>query len=258
MTAPRSVLRGKRKGVVVVMVGQVRHQPLWKLFLGVVADLLILVGIAGMLVWLWGLSDGAVYQYTQNAHFSRDAAGDNFGIAGNTAVAEASPRSGVSHWIDPALPKPDPLLLGRLEIPSVQMTVMMREGVDETSLRKAAGHLPESALPGDAGNVVVLGHRDTFFRPLRGIAQGDPIRVKTRNGSFRYVVDLIQVVPPEQSLSFQGDMPAKSLTLITCFPFDYVGPAPRRFIVRARMAASEVDPALHTNAAEIIPLEKMP
>lgn len=244
------------------MVVRVRHQPLWKLFVGVVADLLIFVGIAGMLVWFWGLSDGAVYQYTQGAQFTREAAGSDFGIAENTAVAEAGPRSGFSNWIAPALPKPDPLLLGRLEIPSVQLTVMMREGVDETSLRKAAGHLPASALPGEAGNVVVLGHRDTFFRPLRGIAQGDPIRVKTRSGSFQYVVDLIQVVPPEQSLSFQGDMPAKSLTLITCFPFDYVGPAPRRFIVRARMLSdvnnSGLDPSVHEASAETSPLERMP
>ena len=240
------------------MVVRVRPQSLWKLFLGVAADPLIFVGIAGMLVWLWGLSDGAVYQYAQNAHFNRDAAGGEFGIANNTAIAEASPRSGVSKWIAPALPKPDPLLLGRIEIPSVQLTVMMREGVDDTSLRKAAGHLPASALPGELGNVVVLAHRDTFFRPLRGIAQGDPIRVKTPHGSFQYFVDLIQVVEPERALAFQQEMPAKSLTLITCFPFDYVGPAPRRFVVRARMAASEVDPALHTNAAEIIPLEKTP
>ena len=240
------------------MVVRVRLQPPWKLFLGLTADLLILVGIAGMLVWLWGLSDGAVYQYTQSAHFSREAAGGDFGIAGNTAVVEASPRSGVSSWIAPILPKRDPLLLGRLEIPSVQLTVMLREGVGTSSLRKAAGHLPSSALPGQAGNVVVLGHRDTFFRPLRGIAQGDPIRVKTPQGSFQYVVDLIQVVPPEQSLTFQEDMPAKSLTLITCFPFDYVGPAPRRFVVRARMAAPEVDPALHTNTAETSSLERMP
>jgi sortase A len=243
------------------MVVRVRLQPLWKFFLAVVADLLIFVGVAGMLIWLWGLSDGAVYQYTQNAHFAREAAGGDFGIAGNT-VAEASPRSSISNWIAPVLPKRDPLLLGRLEIPSVQLTVMMREGVDETSLRKAAGHLPASALPGEAGNVVVLGHRDTFFRPLRGIAQGDPIRVKTRNGSFKYVVDLIQVVAPEQSLSFQEEMPAKSLTLITCFPFDYVGPAPQRFVVRARMlpkiTSSELDPPVHIPDAETNPLEIMP
>jgi sortase A len=168
---------------------------------------------------------------------------------------------GVSRFVAPVLPKRDPLLLGRIEIPSVQLTVMMREGVDTTSLRKAVGHLPSSALPGQAGNVVVLGHRDTFFRPLRGIAQGDPIRVKTTRGSFQYVVDLIQVVPPEQSLSFPEGMPAKSLTLITCFPFDYVGPAPRRFVVRARMLSkvndSEVDPPVHATSAEANPLERM-
>jgi LPXTG-site transpeptidase (sortase) family protein len=214
-----------------------------------------------MLVWLWGLSDGTVYQYTQDARFSQEAAGGDFEIAGSTAVVEASPRSGVPHWIAPALPKRDPLLLGRLEIPSVQLTVMVREGVDTTSLRKAAGHLPSSALPGETGNFVVLGHRDTFFRPLRGIAQGDPIRVKTLRGSFQYIVDLIQVVPPEQSLAFQEDMPAKSLTLITCFPFDYVGPAPRRFVVRARMLSkattSEVDPSVQVTSAESRSLERM-
>ena len=239
------------------MVVRVRPQPFRKLFLGLTADLLILVGVAGMLVWLWGLSDGVVYQYAQNARFSREAAGGDFGIAGNTAVVEASPRSGISSWIAPALPQRDPWLLGRIEIPSVQLTVMLREGVDTTSLRKAAGHLPSSALPGQPGNVVVLGHRDTFFRPLRGIAQGDPIRVTTSSGLFQYIVDVIQVVAPEQALAFQEDMPAKFLTLITCFPFDYVGPAPRRFVVRARMAISEVEPALHKNTAETSSLERM-
>ena len=239
------------------MVVRVRLQPLWKLFLGVVADLLIVGGVGGMLVWLWDLSDGAVYQYTQGARFSREAAGGDFETVGDTVV-ETSSRSGISGWITPALPKRDPLLLGRLEIPAVQLTVMMREGVDTTSLRKAVGHLPASALPGQAGNVVVLGPRDTFFRPLRGITQGDSIRVKTRSGSFQYVVHLIQVVAPEQSLAFQEDMHAKSLTLITCFPFDYVGPAPRRFVVRAQMKDSEVAPALHRETAETNSLERMP
>ena len=238
------------------MVVRVRLQPPWKLFLGLTADLLILLGVAGVLVWLWGLSDGVVYQYAQGVRFSREAGGGDFGIASSPAIPEVSPPPGVSRFIAPVLPKRDPLLLGRLEIPSIQLTVMMREGVDTTSLRKAAGHLPSSALPGEAGNVVVLGHRDTFFRPLRGIAQGDAIRVRTHSGSFQYIVESIQVVPSEQSLAFQ-DMPAKSLTLITCFPFDYVGPAPRRFVVRARMAASELDPSVHGNSAETSSLERM-
>ena len=231
------------------MIVRVRLQPLWKLFLGVVADLLILLGVAGALTWLWGLSDGAVYQYAQGMRFSREAGGGDFGIAGSAAIPEVNPPTGVLRLIASVLPERDPLLLGRLEIPSVQLTVMVREGVDTASLRKAVGHLPSSALPGETGNVVVLGHRDTFFRPLRGIAQSDPIRVKTRRGSFDYIVDLIQVVAPEQSLTFQN-MPAKSITLITCFPFDYVGPAPRRFVVRARMAHSALDPSVHLKTAE--------
>jgi LPXTG-site transpeptidase (sortase) family protein len=235
------------------MIVRVRLQPLWKLFLRATADLLIVVGVGGMLVWVWGLSDGAVYQYTQGVQFSREATHSDVRVAGNPIFPEASPEPIVSRWLAPALPRRDPLLLGRLEIPSIHLNVMVREGVDAASLRKAAGHLPSSALPGQAGNVVVLGHRDTFFRPLRGIAQGDPIRVRTAGGSFRYIVDSIQVVEPEQSLAVQQDMPAKSITLITCFPFDYVGPAPRRFVVRGRIAASELELSLHGNPAKSPP-----
>ncbi|HYV62264.1 MAG TPA: class D sortase [Bryobacteraceae bacterium] len=223
------------------MVVRVRLQPLWKLLLTVTADLLIVVGVAGMLVWIWGLADGALYQYTQGVQFANEAAGGDVEIAGNLATSEAGPRPVVSRWLAPALPKRDPLLLGRLEIPSIQLTVMVREGVDDASLRKAAGHLPSSPFPGENGNVVLLGHRDTFFRPLRGIAQGDPIRVRTPSRSFQYVVDSIQVVAPEQSLAFENTS-LRSITLITCFPFDYIGPAPRRFVVRARMISSDSDP----------------
>jgi sortase A len=243
------------------MIVRVRPQPLWKLLLGIAADLLILLGVAGLLVWVWGLSDGVLYQYTQGVQFSTDAGSGGAGIAGNPAIPKVGPPPGVSSWKTPALLRQDPLLLGRLEIPSIQLIVMMREGVDTTSLRKAVGHLPSSSLPGETGNVVLLGHRDTFFRPLRGIAQGDPIHVKTRIGSFQYRVDSIQVVPPEQALSFKEDISSKSLTLITCFPFDYVGPAPRRFVVRARMvpkmATSELDPPVHATSAESHPLEKL-
>jgi sortase A len=221
------------------MIVRVRLQPLWKLFVQVTADLLIFLGVAGVLVWIWGISDGVVYQYSQAAHFSREAGAVR--ISENPAIPE--------RWLAPVISGRDPLLLGRLEIPSIQLTVMVREGVDDASLRKAAGHLPASALPGEPGNVVLLGHRDTFFRPLRGIAQGDRIRVKTPGGSFEYVVDAIQVVAPEQSLALQ-DTSAKSITLITCFPFDYVGPAPRRFVVRASMAGPQLDLSVHGNLVE--------
>jgi|SRR5690348_6115781 len=222
------------------MIVRVRAEPLWKISVRVLADLLILLGVAGVIAWVWGLGEGALYQYSQAVHFESATAAS---VSVEPPRSDPAPIPGIAipHLLASALPKPDPLVLGRLEIPSIHLTVMVREGADDASLRKAAGHLPSSALPGDMGNVVLLGHRDTFFRPLRGIAQGDPIRVKTRKGQFDYVVDSIQVVDPEQSLAF-GDAPSsKSLTLITCFPFDYVGPAPRRFVVRARMAVPDLE-----------------
>ena len=78
------------------MIVRVRLQPLWKLFLGVTADLLILVGVGGMLVWLWGLSDGAIYQHTQSAQFSRETAGGEVGIAGNPAIPHSRARDPAS------------------------------------------------------------------------------------------------------------------------------------------------------------------
>jgi len=243
------------------MIVKVRAEPLWKLFLRVLADLLLVLGAAGVVAWIWGVADGALYQYSQGVQFE-SAVEPQPGaslqpISEPAAVVPEHPRQGkLARLIAPGLPKSDPLLLGRLEVPSVHLNVLVREGVDEASLRKAAGHLPASALPGDRGNVVLLGHRDTFFRPLRGIAQGDSIRVKTRNGSFDYVVDSIQVVAPEQSLAWPEDPAAKSMTLITCFPFNYVGPAPRRFIVRARMAGSGLDLLVHADTAGTNPLEK--
>ena len=220
------------------MVVRVRRQSLWKLFVRMTADLLILAGVSGVAVWIWGLSDGAFYQYVQGVQF-RQESDPVPEVHKNSAATEGNQHPEIASWIAPALPRRDPLLLGRLEIPNIQLTVMMREGVDDVSLRKAVGHLPSSALPGEIGNMVVLGHRDTFFRPLRGIAQGDAIRVKIRGGTFKYVVESIRVVEPEQSLVYQQDSTAKLLTLITCFPFSYVGPAPRRFVVLARMADPE-------------------
>ncbi len=238
------------------MIVRVRAEPLWRISVRVLADLLIFVGVAGVIAWVWGLGDGVLYQYSQAVQFeSATAAPASLDPAWGDPVP--SPRIAIQHLLAPTLLTPDPLLLGRLEIPSIHLTVMVREGADEASLRKAAAHLPSSALPGDTGNVVLLGHRDTFFRPLRGIAQGDPIRVKTRNGQFDYIVDSIQVMDPDQSLAFRNAPEAKSLTLITCFPFDYVGPAPRRFVVRARMAVPVLDRSVHADVTETSSLEKL-
>jgi sortase A len=113
---------------------------------------------------------------------------------------------------------------------------MVREGIDTTTLLKAVGHLPSSALPGSEGNLVLLGHRDTFFRPLRNIARGDSIYIRTREHSFTYQVESLEVVAPDSVSLAQSDS-GPMATLITCFPFEYIGHASRRFLVRARLAS---------------------
>jgi sortase A len=122
--------------------------------------------------------------------------------------------------------------LGRIEIASIGLSTMVMEGIDSAALRLGVGHIPGTALPGQPGNVALAGHRDTFFRGLRNIHQGDEILLETLNGSYRYRVELTRVVAADdvEALKSSGEA---TLTLVTCYPFYFVGPAPRRYIVRA-------------------------
>jgi sortase A len=123
--------------------------------------------------------------------------------------------------------------IGELEVPRLGLKAIFVQGDSPTILRRAVGHLTDTALPGQQGNVVLDGHRDTFFRPLRNIRQGDTITLKTLDGDFQYQVESTAVVPPTDIQVLQASS-ERTLTLITCFPFYYVGSAPDRFIVRAR------------------------
>jgi len=127
----------------------------------------------------------------------------------------------------------NPALLGRLEIPRLDLRVVVEEGVDDATLRRAAGHLPGSARPGQPGNVVVAAHRDTLFRPLRDVRAGDLLRFSTRTASYDYEVTTTQVVEPWQTQVLAA-RDGYEMTLVTCYPFGYIGPAPQRFVVRAR------------------------
>jgi len=122
--------------------------------------------------------------------------------------------------------------LGQIEISTIGLKAMILEGTDARTLRRAVGHIPGTPLPGQQGNVAITGHRDTFFRPLRNIRKDDEIRLTTLNGSYRYWVDSARVVESDNTevLNHSDDA---ILTLVTCYPFYYVGPAPKRFIVRA-------------------------
>jgi sortase A len=122
--------------------------------------------------------------------------------------------------------------LGRIEIPRIGLTAMIMEGTDGRTLRRAVGHIRGTPLPGQQGNAAIAGHRDTFFRPLRNVQHDDEINLTTLNGTYRYVVDSAQIVAPEDT-QVLDDSSEAVLTLVTCYPFYFVGPAPKRFIVRA-------------------------
>jgi sortase A len=126
-------------------------------------------------------------------------------------------------------------LIGRIEIPRIGLAAVIAEGIDSTTLRRAAGHIPDTALPGQPGNVGIAGHRDSFFRPLRNIRKDDLITLTTALGEYRYRVLSARVVgPTDVSVLYPtGD---SILTLVTCYPFYFVGAAPNRFIVRAELA----------------------
>ena len=145
------------------------------------------------------------------------------------AQAEAERARAESFGIDGLAGSP----LGRIEISSVGLAAMIMEGVDGKTLRHAVGHIPGTPLPGQPGNVALAGHRDTFFRGLRNIHKDDEITLTTLHGSCRYRVGSTRVVEPQDTEVLDNSID-DILTLVTCYPFYFVGPAPKRFIVRAR------------------------
>jgi len=123
-------------------------------------------------------------------------------------------------------------LVGRIEIPRLHLSAIVFEGTSDFTLARGVGHMRGSGSPGQPGNIVLAGHRDTFFRELRGIRQGDEIAVTGSRGQFWYRVDALSVVSPDRVEVLRPGS-GQRLTLITCYPFNYLGSAPQRYIVRA-------------------------
>ena len=124
-------------------------------------------------------------------------------------------------------------VIGRLEIPRLRMSTVVVEGDDAGALRFGAGHVPWTSLPAEGGNVGIAAHRDTVFRRLRKVAVRDHIKLITPAGLYEYEVSSTEVVPP-QDVAVLDSSKRSELTLVTCYPFSYLGPAPLRFIVHAR------------------------
>jgi LPXTG-site transpeptidase (sortase) family protein len=125
-------------------------------------------------------------------------------------------------------------IVGRLLIPALDLNVMVLEGTDPWTLNRAVGHIESTALPGRAGNVGISAHRDGYFRNLGHIARGDEISILTPEKTYRYAVESTRIVNPgDIEVLAPSDQPV--LTLVTCFPFYFVGDAPQRFIVKAQL-----------------------
>jgi sortase A len=123
--------------------------------------------------------------------------------------------------------------IGYLNIPRIGVSAAVLEGVDSRTLKLGLGHIPGTALPGKDGNVALAGHRDTCFRGLREIHKNDEIVLTTLDGSYVYAVNSIRVVSPDDVEILEYTKQA-TLTLVTCYPFDFIGSAPKRFVVQAR------------------------
>jgi sortase A len=123
-------------------------------------------------------------------------------------------------------------VLGRLDIPRLGLSVVVLQGTSSRMLRRGTGHIASTPLPWEAGNSGIAGHRDTFFRSLKDIRKNDEIQFQTSTELFRFAVDWAKVVAPDD-LSVLAPSTESSLTLLTCYPFYFVGPAPSRFVVRA-------------------------
>jgi LPXTG-site transpeptidase (sortase) family protein len=128
--------------------------------------------------------------------------------------------------------------VARIDAPSVNLSATVLEGSDDGTLARGAGHIEDTPFPGEAGNVGIAGHRDTTFRPVRNLHVGDPLVVTTSTRVYRYRISKTAIVEPEDVYVLDpADHP--TLTLVTCYPFEYVGHAPHRFIVSADLTGQE-------------------
>jgi sortase A len=171
------------------------------------------------------------------------------------AVEELTDAAPVQKAVDGSSPHPRVDVgsaIAALSIPRVQLSAMVLHGSDARTLQRGPGHLEHTAVPGRAGNVVIAGHRDSFFRPLRHVRLGDDIFLETRDGRFHYRVTSLRVVGPRE-VSVLAPTSEDVLTLITCYPFWVLGHAPDRFIVRA--ARVTVPPATPIAARTLPPLD---
>lgn len=223
--------------------------------LSIAQAVLFLFGVAALGYYGYSLADEHIYQVYENWAFDQEMAGHRvtfadylrektpLGFLVGEAAAKPLVSAPASSAVQPqfsAAPQPvRGAVLGRLRIARLNLSAIVREGIDEATLSRAVGHIPTTAFPGQPGNFAIAAHRDTLFRALKDIKKGDQASFQSPAGTYSYQVVSTKIVRPTDISVLQPEGNQKLLTMITCYPFYYVGSAPKRFIVQAKLVGVE-------------------
>ena len=193
--------------------------------------LFLVAGLLALGVAAYSYAARYVYQAYENREF--DHALSAHQVAPTPPHASSKQHPPVASWR---------ALIGRIAIPRLGISAMVKEGIDGRTLGLAVGHIPSTAMPGKTGNVGLAAHRDNLFRNLKDVARDDEITLTTLDNTYTYRVASFTVVNPEDVSVLAPSAGERTLTLVTCFPFYFVGHAPKRFVVRARQVTSPLQP----------------
>lgn len=203
---------------------------------------LFVVGLLALGSYAYAWIDARWVQYQENRRLEEALAA---APQAQTPASETDALGSFQQAEAPAEPEPGPApeleegeLIGRIEIPSSGVSAMVLEGIGKKTLRRGVGHIPGTPLPRWEGNVGLAAHRDSFFRGLKDIRKNDIITLKTLHGTFQYRVESTEIVRPKDTHVLE-ETEKPTLTLVTCYPFYYVGSAPKRFIVKAERVDAE-------------------
>jgi sortase A len=193
---------------------------------------LIAFGLGCLIFYAIATAQTAIYQRRANADI-------NAMIAARRLSGAAAADRDVPETAPPSVPVMPGDVIGRVEVPRLKLSAAVAEGDDDSTLGRAVGHLPDTPLPWQQkGNVAFAAHRDGLFRSLENIRLNDEVRVVTAQGEFSYRVRKTQIVDPDDVWVI-APTPSPTLTLITCYPFSFVGHAPHRFVVQAERVDGE-------------------
>lgn len=190
------------------------------------------IALVALSIWMFALVSGHAGRREEMRRF---AASQALHASDSPDQRLWSPER-IRAWSD-AHKQPSPAPLAVLRIPRIDLEVPVLEGTDDWTLNRAVGHIEDTSAPGANGNSGIAGHRDGFFRGLKDVSAGDVIEIETTRGVATYRIERTWIVDPED-VSVLDPTPASAITLVTCYPFYFVGSAPQRFIVRAVRAAS--------------------